>query len=104
VDPEPARVNASLAGLNGTAVPAAYVNSTPPPPKLCERVYLPDGTPTSWVDCGNFKWSHLLAPIVYADRVLVANGAACLTSGSCEVPDGATLFNGYAGDYNPPSS
>ena len=104
VDPEPARVDATLSGGSGTSRPAMYVtpNTTPPPPKRCERVYLPDGTPTGWVDCGNFRWSTWLKPIVYLDRVYVGSGAACPSSGVCQVPDGATLFNGYAGDYNPP--
>ena len=104
VDPEPARLDSLPFGGSGTTTPASYwnTNPTPLPPRQCSRVYLADGTPTGWVDCGGFRWSSWLTPIVYLDRVYASGGAACPSTGLCQVPNGATLFNGFAGDYNPP--
>lgn len=99
VDPEPALLNNEY----GSSSLAMYVPNSPgaPPPIPCRRVNQPNGSPSAFVNCGNVQFGWVFLPVPYEDRVLVSSGQACASS-PCEVPDGATLFNGFAGDYNPP--
>ena len=100
VDPEPARLTEDLTGSTGATTAVVY---SPPVSVPCQRVFAADGTPTTSFNCGNFIYSYLVggaAPTNY--RVVVGSGSACVTGMPCVVPDGATLYNGFTGGYNPP--
>ena len=100
VDPEPARLTNDVFGSTGAT--AAAIGPPPPISTPCQRVLDPDGNPTPTIFCGNFKITYFYTqkPTLY--RVVSSGGAACTPGTICVVPDGATLFNGETGDYNPP--
>jgi len=104
VDPEPADVNSDLNITANYSYPAAasFINQTIPVAP-CTRRLAPDGSPSNVIACGGLAFSYYLIPVPYAYRVL-ANGNNCTPAVDtlCVVPDGATLFNGYAGDYRLP--
>lgn len=100
VDPEPARLSQYLGG--GTGATGASVYVAPPPPQQCQRILAPDGTPTISINCGNVIFSYVQVHTPYFYRVFSSGGTACIPGQACVVPDGATLFNGYTGGYNPP--
>jgi hypothetical protein len=103
VDPEPARLTKDLFGVTG-ATGAAVTNAPPPLGTLpCERLLGPNGEPLAWVKCGEslkFYYYYAVRPSMY--RVASSGGSACVPGTTCVVPDGATLFNGETGGYNPP--
>lgn len=96
VDPEPARLDGWI--TTRTSIGASYTPSGPVP---CAPIFRADGTPTGFFNCGNFIYGTYVPPELYGLQVRANSGAACAAPG-CDVPDGAVLFNGYAGDYNPP--
>lgn len=100
VDPEPAKLTANTESYASFGV---YIQN-PPPQKRCERIYESDGTATAFVDCGDFSMGNYLVPLPYVYRVLADGGDACVPGSVCVIPDGATLFNGYEGDYKSPLS
>jgi hypothetical protein len=100
VDPEPARLTEDLFGSTGAT--AAVVGPAPPVTIPCERIVAPDGTPTQSIHCGSVTFYYFLKPLPRLYRVMVGDGDACVPGTTCVVPDGATLFNGYTGDYDPP--
>ena len=104
VDPGPATLTANLYLMNGaTATPP---NIPPPMTVPCERKAAPDGTPTAWLDCGDFIFSWYARPVPYIYRVLGSriDGCTPVVGNLCSVPDGAILFNGYnpVNAYRPP--
>lgn len=103
VDPEPSQLYTDM-DLRDSGSSAWAVNTSsgewPPTGTPCTRV-INDGVQTDVVDCGNVKVGVLFAPIPYNYHVWASIGGACGPT-NCEAPDGATLFNGYAGDYRPP--
>jgi hypothetical protein len=100
VDPEPARLTSDLTGSTGAT--AAAVGPPPPLTVACQRVFAPDGSPTPSFYCGSMTFTYIetVTPSLY--RVVVGSGDACVPGTTCVVPDGARLFNGENGDYNPP--
>ena len=101
VDPEIGRVDGYVQGSGSFS--ASYMERVDAPPVFCRRVYQPDGQPSPTVDCGSFRFGSVVLPVVKDNRVFVTSGATCPGGGQlCEVPDGATLFNGFEGDYIPP--
>jgi hypothetical protein len=100
VDPEPAILTKDLFGTSGAS--GAAIGAPPPITIPCQRVLGPDGNPTPTINCGNLKFTYFYTQVPSLYRVVSSGGSACTPGTACVVPDGATLYNGQTGNYNPP--